>query len=78
MIADFRESMSGCGHPWPGGTTGPEKRYESNTRNHFVAMASNFATYTESFVSTFGSIPWGSLVMDGLLRMTRTSGLWDR
>ena len=68
MIADFLESMSSCGHPWPGGTTGPEKRYESNTRNHFVAMASNFATCTESFVSTFGSIPWGSLVMDGLLR----------
>ena len=68
MIADFLDSMANCGHPWPGGTTGPEKRYENNARNHFVAMASNFATYTESFVSTFGSIPWGSLVMDGLLR----------
>ena len=58
MIAGFLDSMVNCGHPWPGGTTGPEKRYESNTRNHFIAMTTNFATHIESFVSTFGSAPW--------------------
>ena len=57
-----------CGHPWPGGTTGPDKRYENNVRNHFVQMTSNFARHNESRISTFGSAPWGSLVMDGLLR----------
>ena len=66
-ITRMNDNMQGSRIPWKFGSTDVSARY-ANKAVTFLPMASSLAATLNRALTDCGSAPWGSFVVDGILR----------